>query len=285
MDAYIDQLNSRLARYIPPRAAWTPADEALFGVTDLYRVPLAQAEAMRFRAIQFAFDRHYSLNPTYRKYCQESGVAPADIKSLDDLGKIPLLPDRLFKGYPAGRDFAGWLGNLFTGDLPQVVIRGQEPAFEEVVAAFNAAGLVIAYSSGTSGRHTVIPRDRRTYLTAQYAIAKAGVTMTYPQWESTIHGYLLMPDPRKTNVFAGKVAGVYFDTIADVRVAIERDVSADVVRVAMSAQGGLRARLLKYIVQLGTRRMVDRSSAGSNTTAAGRRSSSRWSARRSSSRR
>lgn len=258
LEAYIGQLDQRLVRYIPPRADWTPADEALFGVTDLYRVPLAEAETLQLRAIQYAFQRHYTLNSAYRGYCQEHGVAPADIKAPEDLVKIPLLPDRFFKSYPGGRDFALWLANIYTGDLPHIVIRGQTPSFEQVVAAFNAAGLEIAYSSGTSGRHTVVPRDRRTYMTSQYAVAKAGVIMTYPHWEPSIHGYLLMPNPRKTNVFAGKVAGVYFDSIMDVRVAIDRDISANVVRMAMSGQGGLRARLMQYALRLGQARMVDR---------------------------
>ena len=31
----VARLNERLARYIPPREAWTPAEEALFKPTDL----------------------------------------------------------------------------------------------------------------------------------------------------------------------------------------------------------------------------------------------------------
>jgi hypothetical protein len=254
----IARLDARLAGYIPPRAEWTPADEALFGVTDMFRTPLAQAEAMQLRAIRHAFARQYSLNPTYRRYCRQRDIAPDDIKTPEDLARIPLVPDAFFKSYPAGRDFAAWLGNVFTGELPRVVVRGRTPSFQQVVAAFNAAGLVITHSSGTGGRHTVIPRDRRTYLTSQYAIAKAAVTMTGARWDPGVHGYLLMPNPRKTDVFAGKVAGVYFDAIADVRVAIDRHVSADVVRAAVSGRGGLRARLLRQLIRLGQARMVDR---------------------------
>jgi len=256
--AYMERFDARLTRYIPPRSAWNAADEALYGQLDLYRVPLAEAEAMQLRAIQYAFDRHYSHNAFYRGFCQERGISPADIKAPEDLARIPLLPDRFFKGYPDGRDFATWLGNVFTGDLPRVVIRKAEPSFDEVVAAFNAAGMVVSYSSGTGGRHTVIPRDQRTYLAAQYAAAKAGTTMTYPQWTPDIYGYLMMPNPHKTNVFAGKVAGIYFDAIVDVRVAIDRNISADVVRMTMSGQGGLRSAVLGYLLKLGTARMVDK---------------------------
>ena len=34
------------------------------------------------------------------------------------------------------------------------------------------AGLAVAYSSGTSERHTVLPRDMKTFLSAEYAMAK-----------------------------------------------------------------------------------------------------------------
>jgi long-chain-fatty-acid---luciferin-component ligase len=253
----MDRFDARLSQYIPPRASWTPLEEALYGPRDLFRIPPAEAESLQCQAIRFAFNHHYHHNRMYRAFCQEHGVSPDDIRTYEDLDKIPLIPDRFFKGYPAGRDFAAWLGNIFTGDL-DVVIKSQSPSFEDVVSAFNAAGLVVTYSSGTSGRHTVIPRDRRTFLASEYAIAKAVVTMSYPDWEPDLYGYLLMPNPHRTNVFAGKVCSVYFDAIREVRVAIDRDVSADVLRAAMSGQKTLRTRILRLATQMATRRMIDR---------------------------
>jgi long-chain-fatty-acid---luciferin-component ligase len=257
-EEYIAEFEAQLAQYIPPRHAWTPADEALYGPRDLFHVPIGEAEALRFKAIRFAFDHHYKHNATYRGFCQEHGISPADIRATEDLERIPLVPDRFFKDYPAGREFAIWLGNIFTGDLPRVVIKNQTPSFEEVVSAFNAAGLVVAYSSGTGGRHTVIPRDRRTYLASQYAAAKSGATMLYPGWTHDAYGYLLMPNPKKTNVFAGKVCGVYFDTIRDVQVAIDRDISAEQMRMVMSGQKSLRSTLFRFAARLTSWRMVDR---------------------------
>ena len=257
-EAYMEKFDQRLSTYIPPRHSWTPADKALYGPRDLFRIPLAEAEALQFQAIQFAFTHHHTQNATYRRFCQEHGVSLDDIKTPEDLEKIPLIPDRFFKDYPQGRDFATWLGNVYTGDLPRVVIKSQNPTFEEVVRAFNTAGLVVAYSSGTSGRHTVIPRDRRTYLASEYAAAKSAATMLYPGWEYDIYGYLLMPNPKKTNVFAGKVCGVYFDSVQDVQVAIDRDISAEQVRIVMSTEKGLRSTLIRTVARLVSRRMVDK---------------------------
>ena len=166
-------LNERLAHYIPPRDTWTPADEALFKPIDLFRVPVDEAQAMQLKAIKYAFTRHYTLNNFYRKYCETRGVTPDDIRTYDDLGEDPPHPRlRPLNSTPQGEDFAYWIANIYTGDLPTVVIESANPTFDDVINAFNAAGMVVAYSSGTSGRHTVIPRDMRTYLTDQYAHAK-----------------------------------------------------------------------------------------------------------------
>jgi phenylacetate-coenzyme A ligase PaaK-like adenylate-forming protein len=255
---YMDRFEARLAAYIPPRDAWTPVEEALHAPRDLFRLPVAQAEALQLKAIRFAFEHHYTRNAMYRKFCAGTGVSPADIDSVEDLDRIPLIPDRFFKDYPEGKDFAIWLGNICTGDLPEVLIKSQTPTFDEVVSAFKAAGMVVTYSSGTGGRHTVIPRDRRTYLAAQYAAAKTAATMLYPTWNYDGHGCLLMPNPDKTDIFAGKVASVYFDAVRHVHTAIDRQVSARQMRMMMSEQKGLRSTLVRFIARVASLRLVDK---------------------------
>ena len=177
MEDRIRRLNERLARYIPPRESWTPAEEALYSPTDIYRVPADEARAMQLKAIKYAFTRHYTLNDFYHKYCEMRGVTPDDIRTSDDLAKIPLIPDLTFKQHPSGEDFAHWITNIYTGELPTVVIESANPTFDDVINAFNAAGMVVMYSSGTSGRHTVLPRDMKTYMHQQYALAKTRTCM------------------------------------------------------------------------------------------------------------
>jgi hypothetical protein len=253
---YIKEFDRRLAKHIPPRPDWTPVDEALYGPPDLFRVPAPDAQDMQLRAIRFAFARHYAGNKIYRNFCIEHGVAPEHIRSSADLEKIPLIPDTFFKDYPSGRDFALWLGNICSGELPRVVIREKIPTPDQVIAAFNDAGMEVTFSSGTSGRHTFIPRDRRTFLRAEYAIAKAVVAMTYPRWEPAWHAFLLMPDPRRTSLFAGKACAVFFDLIEDVRAAIGRRVNTRLIRLAMTGRGGVRGRMVRYFARSEAKRMI-----------------------------
>jgi hypothetical protein len=234
LEERIRLLDEKLARYIPPRETWTPADEAVHKPMDLYRVPMDEAQAMQLRAISYAFKRHYQLNHFYRKYCEMMGVTPEDIRTYDDLEKIPLVPDLTFKQHPSGEDFAHWIANIYTGELPTVVIKGANPSFDDVINAFNAAGMVVAYSSGTSGRHTVIPRDMRTYLAGQYADSKLKTCLFDSM--SADHFLLCNPKPSLTNLWIGKVMNVKSEMYNDVKYAMDLEISADLTLKAMTAK-------------------------------------------------
>ena len=235
----IKRLNERLARYIPPRKTWTPAEEALFKPIDLYRVPLEEAGAMQLRAIKHTFTHHYTLNQFYRPYCKTRGVTPDDIRTYDDLEKIPLISDLTFKQHPSGKDFAYWIPVVFTGDLPRVVVKGANPTFDDIINAFNAAGMVVAYSSGTSGRHTVIPRDMRTFLTQSYANAKLRSCLS--DLMAADHFLLFFPKWTQTNLFIGRDKAHKSEMLKDVQYALDFEISADLTLRAMTdteRQGG-----------------------------------------------
>ena len=138
------------------------------------------------------------------RYCTTRGVSPGDIKTVDDLFKIPLIPDLTFKQYPEGKDFARWIARVFTGDLPKVVIKGSHPTFDQVISGFNASGLAVTYSSGTSGRFTFIPRDQKTFLAGQYGLAKSVINM----WAGDLFqtdGYLLCRTPQRPTCSSGRL--------------------------------------------------------------------------------
>ena len=252
----VDKLSERLARYIPPRETWTPADEALYNPPDLFRVPIDEAHAMQLKAIKYAFTRHYDSNGFYRQYCTTRGVSPGDIKTADDLFKIPLIPDLTFKQYPEGKDFARWIEKVFTGHLPKVVIKGSHPTFDQVIDAFSASGMVVTYSSGTSGRFSFIPRDQKTFLAGQYGLAKSVINM----WGGDIFetdGYLLFPNPAKTNVFVGKITSVYFDIVRDPQMAIDRELTTKDIQTAMTGGRGLKGRIFSFVQNRMQQKMID----------------------------
>ena len=127
---------------------------------------------MQLKAIKYTFTHHYNNNNFYHQYCEIRNVRPDDIKTIDDLDTIPLIPDTTFKEYPSGKNFAYWLANVYTGCLPTIVIKGSNPTFDDVINAFNAAGMVVSYSSGTSGHHTVIPKDQKTFKASSVCVCK-----------------------------------------------------------------------------------------------------------------
>jgi hypothetical protein len=256
-DVYIKKLDECLKKYIPPRDTWTPVDEALYNPKDLYRIPLKEAEELQFKSIKFAFNHHYTNNKFYQGFCKENNVFPDDIKTSGDLAKIPIIPDGFFKDYPSGKEFAAWLGNIYTGDLPEIVIRHSAPTYDQVIDAFNDAGLLVSYSSGTSGRHTFVPRDQRTFFLSEYAIAKSVVSMIYPLWDHNMSGYLLMPNPNKTNIYAGKVCSVYFDAIRDVSVAIDREITTELIKLTMGGRRGLKSKMIRFFSKRASQKMID----------------------------
>ncbi len=254
---YIKKFEERISKYIVPQSEWGPVEKAIYGVKDLYRVEPKEANELRFKSIKFQFKRQYEKNTFYRKMCKNRNVSPDDIKSHDDLLKIPLLEDRFFKNYPDGKEFAVWLANIFTGELPEIEIRKKKPSYDDILKDFNSAGLVISHSSGTSGKHTFIPRDKRTFDMAEYSFAKAVATMIYPFWEYDISAYLLMPNPFKTFLFAGKVCSVLYDAVKDVTPAIDKRITTEIISLLMRSRG-IKAKIVRFSAALSNRKMIKR---------------------------
>ncbi len=259
MDAYatyMDTLDNQLKKYLPQPN--TPLYDALVKPKDLFLVPLREAEQLQLACIKQAFIHNYNNSKFYHKFCAERGITPDDIKTNQDLTKIPLIPDKFFKDYPAGKDFALWIANIFTGDLPHVTIPQKNPTYDDVIKAYGEAGIIVSYSSGTGGRYTFIPRNMQTFLNAEYALAKTLVGMAYPLWKYDSYGYLLMPNPKKNFIFAGKALEVYFDAVKDVNVAIDREVTTELVQITMGHREGIRSDLIRYFSYRQQKKMVDK---------------------------
>ena len=252
---YISNLDKAIKEYIPPKN--TPLYESAYKPKDLFRIPLEDAKKMQLKTIKHAFTHHYNNNQFYHNFCKEHSFTPDDIKTNEDLNKIPLIPDKFFKDYPDGKEFATWLANIYTGDLPKIVIKQKKPTYDDVIDAFYKAGIIVTYSSGTGGRHTFVPRDRRTFLNSEYILAKSLVTMLYPFWQYDSYGYLLMPNPKKNFIYAGKAVEIYFDAVKDVNVAIDRRVTTELISMTMGGAGGLKSKFVRYFAYKQSKKMID----------------------------
>ncbi len=254
-NTHMTMLDNQLKNYMPQQN--TPLYDALVKPKDIFRIPLEDAKKLQFSCIKHAFIHNYNNNQFYHKFCKEKEMTPNDIKTNEDLIKIPLIPDKFFKSYPSGKDFAKWLANVYTGDLPKITIKQKKPTYDDVIKAFYEAGVIVSYSSGTGGRYTFIPRNKQTFLNAEYALAKTVVTMAYPLWKYDSYGYLLMPNPKKNFIFAGKALEIYYDAVKDVTSAIDREVTTELVQITMGNRKGLKSKIIRYFSYRQTKKMID----------------------------
>ena len=81
--------------------------------------------------------------------------------------------------------------------------------------------------------------------------------MIYPLWDYDMHGYLLMPNPKRTNVYAGKVSSIYFDAIRDVSVAIDREITTELIQMTMGGRKGLKSKIVRFFSKGASRKMID----------------------------
>ena len=115
----VERLNEHLARYIRRARAGPLRKRPCINQPTFIACPLKEAQEMQLKAIRYAFTRHYTHNRFYHNYCEEENVRPEDIRTNDDLEKIPLIPDSTFKQHRSGKELAYWLNVISTGDLPR----------------------------------------------------------------------------------------------------------------------------------------------------------------------
>ncbi len=254
-NTYINSLDNQLKNYLPQQN--TPLYDALVKPKDIFRIPLSKAEKLQFSCIKHAFIHHFNNNKFYHKYCKDYKITPDDIKTNKDLTKIPLIQDKFFKSYPSDKYFATWLANIYTGEIQDITIEQKKPTYDDIIKAFYKVGIIVSYSSGTGGKYTFIPRNKQTFLNAEYALAKTVVTMAYPLWKYDSYGYLLMPNPKKNFIFAGKALEVYYDAVKDVNSAIDREVTTELIQITMGNKKGLKSKIVRYLSYKQAKKMIE----------------------------
>jgi len=217
-----DLLRERLAKYTPPKERWTPVDEALYGVDDIYNVPEGKAKKLRKNAIRYSFAHHYN-NKFYHEYCKQNNVSPDDIKNEEDFKKIPLIPSSFFKDHPpAGPDFIKWLRNIYTGKLPEIELSAR-PTYDEIIEKLEEKGIIMTHSSGSTGEFTFIPRDQITLSRLIYSVHSTWFNLA--GIDSSIYYISITPDPRYNFMTACVCQKGVYDIFDNAYFAIEQKLS------------------------------------------------------------
>ena len=96
-----------------------------------------------------------------------------------DFHKI-LIPDEIFKSYPMDfpkddvLNFVKWLSNVVSVPIPEGITSAKD--IDDLLRQFDEKGLLLGFSSGTTGRMTFLPRDKLTqdYLVKSYVATVLG---------------------------------------------------------------------------------------------------------------
>ncbi len=235
---------------IPPTASWDPVDALLYG-TDAYFSDYATAHARLLPAIRHSFQHHYTNNVFYHRLCDAQHITPDQIKTTDDLGKIPLLPDTFFKDYPPAAKFPTWLQAITSTTLPTPAL-GLHPNHDDVIAAYQKLGIHIMFTSGTSGRFSFVPRDGTSWNRVKYSAMKCVIELM--DYQPTDHILLLIPNPQLTNLTIASLFGIAHDLYpGNVNVALETtQITTQLLRLQQADAVGLGEKLkAKALTTLG----------------------------------
>ncbi len=213
-----EEVTKILDSIVTPRDTWTPVDEALYIPKGFYNIDNEEAEELKFRAIKYSFKHHYMNNYLYNQLCKGEGVNPDDIKNMQHLAKIPLLPDTFFKDYPNGKEFVKWLDGTFTGDMPDPFLKSNSPSYDEVIESLDKVGVNIMFTSGTSGRFSFVPRDELSEHRLRYSVLKSLNELVEYDPESNV--MLLTPNPIKCHLAIARFFGYALDIFDKSRVHI-----------------------------------------------------------------
>lgn len=130
---------------------------------ELYAIPREEREKLQLQAVRINFARLRDRIPALKKLADRQGVD--HIEKLEDV--LPVCFDhRVLKNYPLAiienRDFVkltSWLDRLTAHDLLAMDLSGLK-TIENWLARLEAYGMVVTYSSGTTGKLSFVPRSR-----------------------------------------------------------------------------------------------------------------------------
>ena len=129
---------------------------------DLYAIPREEREKLQLEAVRINFARMRDKVPALKKLADRQGVDHID--KIEDV--LPVCFDhRVLKNYPLSiienRDFpklTQWLDKLTAHDLSRIDLTGLT-TIESWLERLEAFGMLVTYSSGTTGKLSFVPRS------------------------------------------------------------------------------------------------------------------------------
>ena len=184
---------------------------------DFWDMTPAQRQPILLHAIAETHAWHYERNPAYHRLVESRGVGP----QLDsrDLTRVLRPTAQTFKSYisvigtpfPQERPaaFLEWLADQLSIPLPRERFQQFEPRYptlekllQEFEAIFDDFGFEVTTSSGTSGRATIMVRDRETVDLAVDCFVQA--TLAFMGVGSEHNAIFMMP--RQTRIAMARTA-------------------------------------------------------------------------------
>jgi hypothetical protein len=129
---------------------------------ELMAIPREELEKLQLEAVQIMYQRLRNRIPALTKLADRQGVDVID--KIEDI--LPVCFDhRVLKNYPIqiieNRDFpklTQWLNKLTAHDLTRIDLTGLR-TIEEWLARLERFGMLVTYSSGTTGKLSFVPRS------------------------------------------------------------------------------------------------------------------------------
>ena len=147
---------------LPSPESINPAEVALY-TTDQFSLEENEASTTRFNAIYYSFKYHFEHNAFYKRFCESAGVLPHDIKDIENVNRIPLIPEHIFKGCSGPEEFIAWLTSITTDEINWPEPGALQGSYDEQIGALrHKYRILVRSTSGSSGIPSFLPRDSIT---------------------------------------------------------------------------------------------------------------------------
>jgi len=137
------------------KAGLNPLGSVYTSLNGVFRLPVEEQKELKATLIAENFRFHYENNAYYRSLCELQGVTPSDIRSFDDLVRIPLIPVSQFKRTDTQKLLTLGLDKIEvemrstgTSGIPSVTRRDSETVTQGFLAVWAMYREFFQFSSG-----------------------------------------------------------------------------------------------------------------------------------------